>query len=407
MGGTPELRRTLTLPQMIVYGVGTMVGGGFYALIGKVGGVAGGAVPAALAVAALVATLSALSFGELSGRFPTSAGEARYVEEGFGRVWLGRLVGLMVIATGVVSAATLCVAFVGFLSDLPGLADIPRPVALIAVAAALTGVAAWGVGTSVAVVAVITVIEVGGLIVVLAAGMPSAADVAARAHLLLPAMDAAAFSGVLSGAFLAFYAFIGFEDMVNMGEEVRSPGRTMPRAILWALIITAALYMAVATVAVLRVPLDELVGSATPLAVVAGGGALGTGLIYVSMLAGLNGALVQIVMAARVVFGLTRDTRTLTPLAVVHPARRTPVRATVLVGLIVAMLAIGFPLVTLAQVTSGVILAVFAIVQAALFRMKGRPDWQADADVGMTVPRWVAGAGAAVCVALLAFRLLG
>lgn len=112
-----KLKRSITLPFLILYGLGTMVGGGFYALLGKVSGEAGLWTPIALGFSGLLALLNGFSFAELSSRFPVSAGEAAYVKEGFGRQWLSNTVGWLVILTGVVSAATLAVATIGFLQD--------------------------------------------------------------------------------------------------------------------------------------------------------------------------------------------------------------------------------------------------------------------------------------------------
>ena len=162
-GDQPRLSRTISLPLLVAYGVGTMVGGGFYAL-GRVAEHAGMRAPIAIAVSAVVALVTALSFSELSSRLPYSAGESRYVHEAFGRKWLSVLVGWAVIATGVVSAATLTRAFVGFWQDLIA---VPTALGIIMFVAVLTGIAIRGILESVWLATVITIIEVGGLLWVL------------------------------------------------------------------------------------------------------------------------------------------------------------------------------------------------------------------------------------------------
>lgn len=294
-----SLRRFISLPLLVLYGVGTMVGGGFYALLGRVAGEAGMATPFALILTGMLALVSAASFAELASRYPVSAGEVRYVRMGFGRADLAALTGALVILTGIVSAATLSIATIGFLRDL---ADINETIGIALLVIGMGAVAAWGVGQSVRLVAAITIIEVGALVIVAVLAGDSLGDLPDRRRELLPDGSWAAWTGIFSGAFLAFYAFIGFEDMVNMAEEVKRPRRNLPIAILLAVVITGLVYLTISTIAVLAVPPAELAESRTPLAEVVGGEGwfADTGLVFVSILAGVNGALVQIIMASRV-----------------------------------------------------------------------------------------------------------
>lgn len=158
-----SLARSISLPMLIFFGVGTMVGGGFYALLGKVSGEAGMATPFALMLTGLLALVSATSFAELASRYPVSAGEVRYVQMGFGRADLATVTGLLVILTGVVSAATLSVATIGFLGDL---LEVRESFAIVFLVVAMGIVAVWGVNETMWLVALITVVEVGALAVV-------------------------------------------------------------------------------------------------------------------------------------------------------------------------------------------------------------------------------------------------
>jgi len=216
----PELRRSITLTQLIFYGLDTMVGGGFYALLGRVAGLASPLTPVALAVSGLLALLSAASFAELSARYPVSAGEVEYVWKGFNVQMLARTVGWLVIVTGVVSAATLAVATIGFLQDF---AQVPEQLAGLSLVVWLDLIAGWGIGESVGVVFVITIIEVGALVVVGTLAGDSLTAIPDRWHELVPSATTKQWTGIMSGAFFAFYAFIGFEDMVNNAEEVKRP----------------------------------------------------------------------------------------------------------------------------------------------------------------------------------------
>jgi len=397
----PVLHRRLGLGLLTFWGVGTIVGGGFYALIGEVASEAGVLTPVAFLVAAIVAGFSALSFAELSARLPYSAGEAHYVLEAFGRRGLSALVGWMVITTGVVSAATLANAFARFARTL---VELPGPAIVVAVVIVLGGLAAWGIAESVVAAAIVTVVETAGLLVVVAlaghhlAGLPAMlAEAAAE-----PA--AARTGGVLLGAFIAFYSFVGFEDMVNLAEEVKEPHRNMPLGILLSLGLSTALYMLVTVVVVAAVPQAELVGSTAPLSLAVQGSSptVASALTVIGMVAGLNGALVQIVMASRVAYGLSNKGQAPALLGRIHPRTRTPIIATVAACAVVVVLALGFPLVTLAKITSAVLMLIFALVNLSLLQLKRRPDWL-DRE-GPTYPRWVPAAGLLVTVAFLLFQ---
>ncbi len=397
-----RLRRTLSLPLITFYGIGTIVGGGIYALLGKVAGEAGMAAPLAFLLAASVAALSAFSFAELCARFPVSAGEAQYVTAAFGTRWLGPFVGLLVILTGAVSAATLANAVGEFLLELAG-SPLALNVCLIVLALAI--LAAWGIAESVTAAAAITVIELVGLAAVLVLRGGELGALPERwAEVVRPDAELG-WAGLAFGAFLAFYAYIGFEDMVNVAEEVRDPRRNLPIAILVSLVATSVLYVLVCLVAVLAVPPDELAASRIPVADIVGAEARRARAVLsgISVLAGVNGALIQIVMAARIVHGLRRHSPALGWLSAVHPRTRTPVRATAAIAALVLFLALWFPLVTLAAATSTIILVVFALVNLALLRIRRREEQPPEA-----VPRyplWIPAGGFVLCLAFLGLRL--
>ncbi len=396
LDATP-LNRSIGLTALIFYGLGTMVGGGFYALLGRVAGLAGPLAPVALALSGVLALLSAASFAELSSRFPVSAGEVRYVEAGFNLRGLATIVGWLVILTGVVSAATLAVATIGFLQDIY---LVPEGAAILALVAGMGLVAGWGITESVGIVFVITVIEVGALVYVgvLAGGDPI--GLGERWLDTLSSGGVGQWIGVFSGAYLAFYAFIGFEDMVNIAEEVKRPRRALPIAIFTSVIATTLLYVWIGLVAVLSVPPDELAASNTPIARIVGAyGGWTTGLALVSLLTGVNGALVQIVMAARVAYGMAGRGQAPAVLQRVHARTRTPLIATALMTGAVAVLALFFPVTTLARATSSIMLVNFMAVNLSLWRIKRtHPDQTGE---GPRLPAWLPLCGAGSCAAAL------
>lgn len=365
-----KLRRSLTLPMITCYGLGTIIGGGFYALAGKVSGECGMLAPLAFGAAAAVAVFTAFSYAELSARYPVSAGEAHYVLRAFGRPWAAAVVGWTVIATGVVSAATLADAFAGFARELLGW---PPTVVVLLMVTSLGLVAAWGIGESARLAVAVTVLEVAGLVLVAAWSAPHLLQLPQRGLELLPRADLRDAMLLAGGAHLAFYSFVGFEDMVNVAEEVKSPRRNLPIAILASLAITSVLYLLITTSLVLAVDQRRLAESDSPLSLVfPAGGALSRGMTVVGLLSGLNGALVQIIMGARVMYGMARQGQAPGFLARVHRITRTPLAATLVITAIVLLLALGLPIVALAKITSSFLLAVYGAVNLALLAIKAR-----------------------------------
>lgn len=357
-----HLKRRIGPGLLTAYGVGVMVGAGIYVLVGTVAAQAGIYAPLAFLLAGLIAAPSALSYAELSTRIPEAAGEAAYVEAGSGSRALGLIVGLAIVAGGTLSAAAVLRGGAGYLTAF---VDIPFNLAVIGLGLILVCVAIVGVLESLAMAALFTVIEVIGLMLVVWAGWqaPVSPDFTAPAAPYLP--------GIGVAATLAFFAFIGFEDIVNMAEEVKHPERTLPIAIIGSLIITTLLYAGVTVTAVRAVPLEDLAASERPLALVyeAGGGHVVV-LSAIAVTAALNGVLAQVVMAARVLFGLGKRVGPLGVFRHAHPRFGTPVLATLLIGVVVIGAALVLPVSDLAGVTSTILLVVFTLVNGSLILLK-------------------------------------
>lgn len=371
MAPSTELKRSLSLTQITLYGLGTILGAGIYVLVGKVAGLAGLYAPVSFIVAAVLAGLTGLSYAELSARYPKSAGEAVYVQEGLRRRALSVLVGFLIILTGVVSAATIANGFVGYLHVFVAVSDWLAITLLVLLLGAL---AAWGISESVMAASLITLVEVGGLVLVIVVAGGSLGELPARLPELIPPPDTGVWLGIMLGAFLAFYAFIGFEDMVNVAEEVKDPSRVLPLAILIAIVVSTILYLLVSLVAVLALPPAELAQSRAPLALIyeRATGSAPVLISLISIFAVVNGALIQIIMAARVLYGMSREGWLHGAFGKVHPFTRTPLLATAVATAIVLTLALWLPLMTLAKATSLVILVVFALINLSLVRIKRR-----------------------------------
>jgi len=357
----PSLKRALSLPLVTFYGLGNILGAGIYVLIGKVVAYAGIFAPVSFLVAALLACLSAFAYAELAARFPLSAGEAVYVQEGIGIRSVSALVGLLIILAGIVSAATILRGFTGYLQVFLPVHDAASLLVLVIL---LGGLAAWGISESVLVAAFITVIEIIGLLLIIGIAAPELALAQPVASDFSPLLEIGTWQGIFVGGFLAFYAFIGFEDMVNVAEEVQHPRRNLPRAILIALAVSSLLYFLVALAAVSSVPGEQLAASDAPLAFMY---AYVTGrepvlITIISMFAVINGALIQIIMASRVCYGMSRKRWLPAVFAKVHTVTRTPVIATLSVALLVLIMALWLPLETLAKATSYFLLVVFSLI---------------------------------------------
>lgn len=391
------------MPLITFFGLGTILGAGIYVLVGAVAGRAGLYAPIAFLLAAVTAAFTAVSYAELSSRYPKSAGAAVYAQAAFSRPWLSIAVGWSVVLTGLVSAATISNGFVGYLRIF---VQLPDWLAIVALVVALGLLAAWGISESATAAALITLVEVTGLIIVLFIAGDSLAELPARWHELAPPLSGDVWLGIASGSFLAFYAFIGFEDMVNMVEEVKNPSRNLPLSIFLALSVATVLYILIALVAVLSLPIESLAQSDAPLAKIieykTGRSPVGIGLI--SLIAVINGALVQIIMASRVIYGMGCQYRSMRVFADVNPRTRTPVLATALVTLIILVLALWLPLITLAQATSLIILIVFALINLALWRLKARCEPH-PADV-RTYPVWIPIIGFLLCAGLLILQIV-
>lgn len=383
---TASLHRTVSEPLLVLYGVGTMLGAGIYALIGEVVGSAGVFAPAAFIVAAAIAGLTATSFAEFSTRYPKSAGEAVYVAAGFSNRFLPLVVGLLIVASGIVSSGVMFRGFVGYAGAF---ADFPELFGFAVLAVIVGGVAVWGIAQSLIAIAVITILETGALIAVVALGF--GADIVVQPPV---GLESSSVVGVLSGAVLAFYAFIGFEDMVNIAEEVKNPRRAMPRAIFISFAVTTILYVAVSWVAIRTTPIDALAQSSAPMALIFSkiSNLPPYWMSLIAMIAVVNGALVQIVMAARVLYGLARQKMLPAWFGRINQQTRTPIQSTIIVAGFVFVSASLLPLDTLAQVTAFLLLVVFTLVNLALIRVKRKSK---ENPAGFEAPRFIPWLGAA------------
>ena len=397
-----KLKRSVTLPMITLYGLGTIIGAGIFVLIGKVAGIAGIYAPFAFLVASLIAGFTAFSYAELSSRFPKSAGEAVYLQEVFHYAWLSTATGLAVALVGIISAATITNGAVGYIRIF---IDLPPWLIILLLVSALSLLAAWGISESVMVAAVTTSITIVGLIAVIAINGDALATLPQRSPELTP-QGSGVWGMILFGGFVAFYAFIGFEDMINIAEEVKERSRNMPLAIVLALVITTILYLLVSLAAVLSHDPALLATSDAPLAALVGEEQHRVKQIIgmISILAIADGILIQIIKSARILYGMSSQRLIPSLFAAVHPFTRTPLLATLLVALLVMGLALALPLLTLAETTSFITLIVFAAINVALWRLKMKGN-APDAAV-INLPVWMPAVAFLLCAAFILAMLL-
>jgi len=399
----PSLKRALNLPLLVLYGLGVTIGAGIYVLIGAVAGHAGPAAYAAFAIAALVMCFTALSYSELTTRFPVSAGVAAFVLKGFRSHGLSRAVGMLVIAVGLVSAAAIASGSVGYLRDF---IDLPPPPLLAIVVLAMAAIAAYGIVESTMFTAVLSTIEMGGLaVIIVAAFLVEPEPIVAAVAVAVSAADPGWWSGMLAAGLLAFFAFIGFESLANVAEEARLPHRTMPLAILLTLGISTLLYMMLAIAAVIAVTPAELAISPAPLSLVF---ERVTGLppwimSLIAIMATLNGVVVQLIMVSRLMHGMAGLGTLPALFGRVNARTRTPVVATATAALLVYVATLALPLERLAEATSLISLVIFAFVDLALIVIKLRdgPPPEETFEIPLAVPA----TGLLACLGLIATAL--
>ena len=398
------LVRSLSLTHAILYGLGVTIGAGIYVLVGVLAGWSGMHAPMAFLVAVVPMAFSAASFAELGTRMPVSASEAAYVEAAFHRNWLSFAVGLLVLVTATISAATIASGSAGYIASL---LDLPDTLIIAGVVLATGLVSCLATAQSVTFAGILTVLEIGGLLLIIGAGTMLGAEPLERLPELVPnAGDVTVWISVLGASLAAVFAFLGFEHLVNISEEMKEPTHTLPRALFWTLGLTAVLYFLVAWIAVVAVPPAELAQSQAPLALVfqrLTGLPLAT-MSAIAILSTLNGVVVHMIMIARVLYGMARQGLMPRRFGTVSTLTGTPLVTTGIGVAAILALALTLSLGGLADLAARGTLVIFAIINAALIRIKTRET--APPEKVFVCPLWVPYAGFISTMALLAADLL-
>jgi basic amino acid/polyamine antiporter, APA family len=371
----PELRRVIGPRLLLFFVIGDILGTGIYALTGRVAGEVGGAAWMSFALSFVVALFTATSYVELVTKYPQAAGAALYTHRAFAIPFLTFLIAFTVMASGLTSASAASKAFAGdYLAEFIQLPELLVAIGFILVVAAVNF---RGVGESVKANVVLTCIELTGLLIVIGVGIWAFAQgVADPARALEFNPGVSPFAGVVSGAALAFFAMVGFEDSVNMAEETTDPPRVFPPALFWGIGITGVIYIVVAIIATMLVPIPTLAESTGPLLEVVKAGAPAFPLAlfsFIALFAVTNSALINMLMASRLVYGMSRERIIPSLLGTVHPFRRTPWIAIIFTTLLAIVLISFADLTALGGTTALLLLLVFTVVNGAVLVLRRQP----------------------------------
>ncbi|MGB9719374.1 MAG: APC family permease [Candidatus Anstonellales archaeon] len=356
-----KLKRALGLLEITLCGVGIILGAGIYALIGKAAGMAGSAVWISFLIAAIVAGLSGLSYAELSSIFPKAGAEYEYTKNAFGRR-IAFLVGWMIIASGLVGASTVAMGFAGYFNALFG---TPLLLTAIAIVIFISLVMLYGVKESAWFAMVGTIFEAGGLLIVITTAIPYLGTINYS--------EIPSWNGVFAAAALVFFAYIGFEEITRMAEELKDPKRNMPLGLIIAIAITTILYILVALSAISVVEPEKLAASNSPLADVVSKSIGGDAFFYFSIIALFatgNTVLLILLATSRIIYGMASAGSFPKFLAYVHPSRQTPWTAIILAGLFTCIFFFAGGIETIANITNFSVFVTFIAINAALIKLR-------------------------------------
>ncbi|MBX2993414.1 MAG: amino acid permease [Bdellovibrionaceae bacterium] len=394
-----QLQRHITLWPLVLYGMGDILGAGIYGLVGKAAGLMGNGVWMAFLVSMIAAGFTGLSYASLGSRYPRAGGASFVVHKAYKSGFLAYVIGLAVLSSGLTSMATASRAFAGYFSGL--FPAVPMTVVVIAFGVILAAIIFIGIRETLWVNNILAVIEISGLIFIIALGAKFIGsvnyfDVTTPANpdglMTMPLL--------LGGAVLTFYSFIGFEDILNVSEEVKDPSKTIPRGLLMAVGFSSLIYMLISLIAVSVIPAGELSGSTQPLVdVIAKAAPWFPTPVYsvISLLAVSNTALLNFVMGSRLLYGMSHQGLMPKFLGQVHARRATPHRAIAVLLVILLVLALSGDISALAKATSVLLLMCFSFVNLGLIILQRQDKHEGKFEVHPVIPAM----GLLVCLAML------
>ncbi|QBQ54084.1 APC family permease [Nitrosococcus wardiae] len=367
-----KLARSLSLGTLIFYGIGDILGAGIYALVGKVAGAAGDGAWISFILAGILALVTGLSYAELAARVPHSAGASAYCAHAFRQPFIPFLVGVLVLFSGITSAATVALAFQGYLSVF---AHAPTFLAAGLLIMAINMLNFIGIRQSAWTNNLFTLIEVGGLLFFIGVCLRYGISTYSPTQMLAALAPSVEVTAIVAGVTIAFYAFVGFEDMVNLAEEAKEPVRDLPRAILIAITATSLIYLLVIiTVQIAMTPMEAAASERPLLSVLerAGLPIPAWAFALVAIIAITNTGLAGSIMASRLMYGMAQQALLPAPLAWIHPRRYTPWLSILVVTLLTLLWVIAGGVTVMAQTTGCLLVTIFLFVHLSLIRIRRR-----------------------------------
>jgi APA family basic amino acid/polyamine antiporter len=398
---TPKLNRHIGLFALVVYGVGDILGAGIYALIGKAAGEMGNAIWMAFLASMVAAGLTGLSYASLGSRYPRAGGASFFTHHAFKSDFLAYVIGLAALSSGMTSMAAGSRAFAGYFTTL--VSSVPVDLVVVAFCLVIAGVVIRGIRESMWMNMLCTGIELGGLLLVIVVGWKflGSVDYTNTVTVSNPAGDLT-FSLILTGAVLTFYSFVGFEDIINVSEEVKNPESNMPKGILLAVLIASTIYITIALIAVSVIPAAELAASSAPLVDVVKRAAPWfppVAFAFIAMFAVANTALLNFIMGSRLIYGMANQGLMPKMLATLN-RRRTPYISSLAVLGFMLVLALTGNIASLARATSVLLLICFMVVNVSLVVLKHR---KGEPKGRFEIPYVIPVLGALVCALMLSY----
>lgn len=366
MGEKPVLKRELGLFELVMSGIGTILGAGIYVLLGKAAGLAGDAVWISFLFASVVAALTGISYMELTSMYPKASAEYIYVKKAFGSR-SAFVTGLLVIFGLIIANSTVSLGFAGYFSVLFNTSIITIAIVLVLIFSIVLFI---GIKQSVQIVILMTIIEVAGLLLIVFVGLPHIGSV--------NYFDIRNISGIFEASTLIFFAFLGFEDIVKLSQETKAPEKTIPKALILSIMITVVLYILVAVSAVSILGHEALSTSSAPLADVASV-ALGSDAFLVMSIVALfstaNTSLLMMLGGSRILYGMAESGSLPQVFSRIHPKRQTPWVAILTIAVISILFMFVGDIVIVANISNFMIFVIFFMVNISLIRLRYRePD---------------------------------
>lgn len=386
------LKRSLSLSEVVIYGVGLILGAGIYVLLGAATAVAGNMVWLSFLLAAVVASFTAMSYAELSSLYPEAGAEYTFMQSAFSSEALAWCVGFVAVVIGFTTASAVAIGFAHYFELFLSIDQLYVAMGLIII---MSMINYWGIKESAKFNAIATAVEVGGLLFVIGLGgyqiingsVPLADLSQMPSH---SALNTLPWFSIVSASALIFFAYMGFEDIANIAEETKDPAATLPKAFIYALLISTVIYILVAVVAVSVVPHQELGQSDQPLALVINrliSGDAWIAIALIAMFATANTVLITLIVCARMLFGMARSGSLPALLAGVNKNRGTPTQAIIVVALMSIVFLLFGHIEVLASIADVGIFVLFAMVNLCniVLRYK-KPDlarpWTAPFSIG-------------------------